>query len=229
MLFILDNWYKILCAYIKKTNKLRLPKPTKVKDFNLDNNNVIEQILPEWQKLNTPFEFRNELNFYHKSWAEELSFVSAHTPEYLVTFHISYERLIELNQLLANRNSIIKQYREKSLYEGNLNFQHVIDAIHLHWDFAKNLKEHIDTALDFNRRCEDHLKAYEKCYFRLTTLFGFKSLFNFRIKTPYDSLMPSEDYLAGYDSQIQDIKNKQNLRGFFVKKIITKGKVNCKS
>lgn len=209
---------RILGAYKNRVNKLGLSKLTKSDDFSLNHINVIEQISNEWDKLETPFVFRDALNFYPKSWSEELSFISYHTPEYLITFHIAYEQLLALNQLLVNRSSIIKRYREKSLYEGNRNAEHVRDAIHLDWDFAKNLKRLIEDALNLNQICENHLKAYEKRYFPLSTLFGFKGHFSFKMKTLYDHFMPKQNHFAGYEESINRSIKKRSLVRFVMRK-----------
>jgi hypothetical protein len=209
---------KFLSAYMSKAREIGFPRLKKRNDFSLDEK-IVEQVLSEWRNLRKPFEFYNELTFYSKYWAEELGFISQHVPEYLVTFHFSYGNLLELNKILENRNSVIREYREKSLFEDNINSKHVVDAAHQHWDFAKSCKDLVDTALDFNRRCEEHLKQYERRFFHFSTLFGLRKFFNFKMKTQYDSLMPPKSYLSSYDKQIQEsVEKKEGI----IKRVLSK-------
>ena len=180
--------------------KLNLPTPNKANEFHLSNNQVIEMIREDWKKLSYPFRFSQNLVFYKESWAESLSFIANHAPEYLISFHKSYEYLQKVNQSIQDKNMITSESRKTPM--DILSSRKLGDNVHENNDISYGLEELVNTSLAFNQCCIDHLNEYAKNY------FGTRSLFNFKLKTNYDGLMPIvEDCLPTYLKQMQDSIN----------------------
>ncbi len=162
----------------------------------------------------------SQLNLYEQSWSESLSFVAKHNPEYLVTFHRAYESLQDLKCEILKRNDLIKQYKENEIYSGNVSvdqqekyYREVQKFIWGHQDFVVSIERFIDQSLALNQLSIMHLIDYESRYHWIRTCLGFKSLFNFEMKTNLENLMPDmKKELGEYIRQI----NKSN-KNIYVK------------
>jgi|GEM_PF-2774655 len=142
-----------------------------------------------------------EKTFYSKSWSENLHFITAYNPGFLITFDKVFENLNQLNFIIREWNKIIEQYRasesikEKREYIGYyLNFSLSLSSIGT------------DATLEFIQLAFEHLQEYAKENYKNDYALNH---FEIKCQTDVEHLMPKlSDRTKEYKSQIDQMKIK---------------------